>query len=120
MQLFLMPVGLLQFAFFCGLTLVFFAFLVRAVVGRPAESGGRREGRSRIGIMLQALGIFCAGLGPARIALPLLAPAALLGAIAVLMLMGGAIYLFAASSRALGANWSFEARTRTDHQLIRS
>jgi len=34
--------------------------------------------------------------------------------------MGGALYLFAASSSALGKNWSFEARMRTDHQLIRN
>ncbi|HEX6741254.1 MAG TPA: isoprenylcysteine carboxylmethyltransferase family protein [Sphingomicrobium sp.] len=42
------------------------------------------------------------------------------GAAAVLLLMGGAVYLFVASSTALGKNWSFEARMRTDHELIRN
>ena len=34
--------------------------------------------------------------------------------------MGGAIGLFAASSRELGRNWSLVARMRSDHQLIRT
>ena len=34
--------------------------------------------------------------------------------------MGGSVGLFAASSRALGRNWSLVARTRTDHELVRS
>jgi protein-S-isoprenylcysteine O-methyltransferase Ste14 len=45
--------------------------------------------------------------------------AGLAGAFAVAVLMGSAIYLFAASSSTLGVNWSIEARTRTDHELIR-
>jgi len=34
--------------------------------------------------------------------------------------MGGAIGLFAASSRELGKNWSLVARMRSDHVLVRS
>jgi protein-S-isoprenylcysteine O-methyltransferase Ste14 len=34
--------------------------------------------------------------------------------------MGGAIGLFAASSRELGRNWSLVARMRDDHQLVRT
>ena len=34
--------------------------------------------------------------------------------------MGGAIALFAASSRELGRNWSLVARTRSDHELVRT
>ena len=34
--------------------------------------------------------------------------------------MGGAIGLFAASSRELGRNWSIVARMRTDHELVRT
>jgi protein-S-isoprenylcysteine O-methyltransferase Ste14 len=34
--------------------------------------------------------------------------------------MGGAIGLFAASSRELGRNWSLVARMRSDHQLVRT
>jgi protein-S-isoprenylcysteine O-methyltransferase Ste14 len=90
------------------------------LIRRTPESGGRREGKSRIGIVLQSISFFFAGFGGARPSLPLLSPAALGGALAVLLLMGGSLYLFAASSSALGKNWSLEARMRTDHQLIRN
>ena len=116
----MVPVGWLQFWLFCGLAILFFASLIRAMTKRTAESGSRREGKSRIGIILQSIGFVFAGLGGAHPSLPLLSPAALAGALAVLLLMGGALYLFAASSSALGKNWSFEARMRTDHQLIRN
>jgi protein-S-isoprenylcysteine O-methyltransferase Ste14 len=49
-----------------------------------------------------------------------LAPAGLAGTAAVLLLMGGAIGLFAASSHELGRNWSLVARMRTDHELVRT
>jgi protein-S-isoprenylcysteine O-methyltransferase Ste14 len=114
------PIGWLQFWLFWGLAILFFASLVRALMKRTPESGGRREGKSRIGIVLQSISFFFAGFGGMRIALPLLSPAALAGAVAVLLLMGGALYLFTASSTALGKNWSLEARTRDDHQLIRN
>ena len=52
--------------------------------------------------------------------LPLWSPVSIVGALAVFLLMGGTLYLFVASSNALGKNWSLEARMRTDHQLIRS
>ena len=116
----MVPVGWLQFWLFCGLAILFFASLIRAMTKRTAESGSRREGKSRIGIILQSISFLFAGLSGARPSLPLLSPAALAGALAVLLLMGGALYLFAASSSALGKNWSFEARMRTDHQLIRN
>ena len=116
----MVPIGWLQFWLFCGLAILFFASLIRALIRRTPESGSRREGKSRIGIILQSISFFIAGFGGARPSLPLLSPAALTGALAVLLLMGGSLYLFAASSSALGKNWSFEARMRTDHQLIRS
>ena len=116
----MVPIGWLQFWLFCGFAFLFFASLIRAMMRRTPESGGRREGKSRIGIILQSISFFFAGFGGARPSLPLLSPAALFGAVAVLLLMGGSLYLFTASSSALGKNWSFEARMRTDHQLIRS
>jgi len=114
------PIGWLQFWLFFALALLFFASLIRALFRRTPESGGRREGKSRIGIFLQSIAFFLVGFGGVRPSLPLLGPGALAGALAVLILMGGALYLFATSSGALGKNWSFEARTRDDHQLIRS
>jgi protein-S-isoprenylcysteine O-methyltransferase Ste14 len=113
------PVGWPQFWLCCGIAILFFASLLRALIKRTPESGARRDRKSRIGIILQSIGFFCVGFGGARIALPPTSPAALGGALAVVLLMGGALYLFVASSGALGKNWSFEARMRTDHQLIR-
>jgi protein-S-isoprenylcysteine O-methyltransferase Ste14 len=116
----MVPIGWLQFWLFSGLGLLFFISLIRALMKRTPETGGRREGKSRIGIILQSISFFFAGFGGVHPSLPLLSPAALAGALAVLLLMGECLYLFAASSSALGKNWSFEARMRTDHQLIRN
>jgi len=113
------PIGWLQFWIFTALGILFFASLVRALVKRTPESGGKRDSKSRFGIILQSLSFFIAGFGNVRPSLPLFSPAALAGALAVLLSMGGALYLFVTSSNALGKNWSFEARMRTDHQLIR-
>jgi protein-S-isoprenylcysteine O-methyltransferase Ste14 len=44
----------------------------------------------------------------------------LVGTSAVLLLMSGAIALFATSSRELGRNWSIVARMRSDHELVRT
>jgi protein-S-isoprenylcysteine O-methyltransferase Ste14 len=120
MRYLMVPIGWLQFWLLCGLGLLFFVSLIRALMKRTPESGGRREGKSRIGIVLQSISFFFAGFGGVRPSLPLLSPAALAGALAVLLLIGGCLYVFAASSSALGKNWSFEARTRTDHELIRN
>jgi len=115
------PIGWLQFWTFTVLGILFFAFLIRAIVRRPKEAGdGKREAKSRNGIILQSVAFFIAGFGGVRLALPLFSPAAIASTAAVVVLMSGAMYLFAASSGALGKNWSFEARTLTDHQLIRT
>ena len=114
------PVGWLQLWIFSILGLGFFIALIRALMKKTPESGGRREGKSRLGIILQSVSFFVVGFGGARPTLPLLSPAALAGALAVLLLMGACLYLFAMSSSALGKNWSFEARMRDDHQLIRT
>lgn len=115
----MVPIGWLQFWLFCGIAILFFLSLIRALMRRTPESGGRREGKSRIGIILQSISFFFVGVGGVRPELALFSPAALAGAVAVLLLMGGAVYLFVASSSALGKNWSLEARMRTDHQLVR-
>jgi len=116
----MVPIGWAQFWIFTALGILFFASLIRALLKRTAESGGRRDGKSRVGIILQSVSFFFAGVGGVRPSLPLWNPASIAGALAVLLLMGGTLYLFVASSTALGKNWSFEARMRTDHQLIRN
>lgn len=114
------PVGLPQIA---ALALGWFAFLIALFVAgqrRTAEArrSGQRSGWSVIGIVVQGLGIGLAGFGPIRVALdPLSAPA--LGAAAVvLLLMAATVWLFAASTRAMGRNWALVARTRSDHALV--
>ena len=70
--------------------------------------------------MLQTIGILTVGIGRPSVVLPLFSPASLLATAAVALLMAGATWLFAASSSALGRNWSIVARMRSDHELIRS
>jgi len=114
------PVSLMQFWAFLGLSLLFFIFLFRAMSRRTKETQAKRDRRSQLGILLQSVGIALAGFGPARATLAALSPASLLGTAGVALLMCGSIALFASSSRALGQNWSFVARTRSDHELVRS
>jgi protein-S-isoprenylcysteine O-methyltransferase Ste14 len=114
------PIALPQFWVFGLFAFAFFAFVIRAMRGRRAEENGRREARSRVGIVVQSIGIGMAGLGPIRPTLPWASLPAVAGYAAVLLLMGSAVALFASSSATLGKNWSFEARTLDDHQLIRS
>jgi protein-S-isoprenylcysteine O-methyltransferase Ste14 len=113
------PVSLVQFWLFLSLSLVFFAFLIRASIRKGSDAGAKRDDRSRLGIILQSIGIGLAGFGPILPVLAPTAPTAIAGSIGVLVFMGGAIALFATSSRALGKNWSVVARTLDDHQLVR-
>lgn len=114
------PVSPLQIWAFAALALTFFLFLLRAAARRTRESGTTRNSRSRLGIVLQSVGIGLAGVGRSTPTLSSLSAAGLAGTAAVVLLMGGAIALFAGSSRALGQNWSLVARTRSDHELVRS
>jgi protein-S-isoprenylcysteine O-methyltransferase Ste14 len=114
------PISFVQLWAFAASGLLFFLFLIRAASRRTAESGSKRDRRSQLGILVQAFGFPLAGFGLVRPTLAPLSVAALVGTAAVLLLMGGAIALFASSSRELGRNWSLVARTRSDHQLVRS
>lgn len=115
------PVGLpgllvfgIGFAAFVG-TLI----LANLRTGRK-EQGGRRDGRSMTGIVLQGLGIAIAAFGPVRMTLPTDSVGAISSAVVVGVLMAGTIGLFWASSRAMGRNWAIVAQTRADHQLVQS
>ena len=114
------PISLLQMWTFTGCGLIFFVFLLRALSRRTPESGAKRDRRSQLGILIQMTGIGLAGFGRVRPILPSFSPSSIAGTAAVLLLMGGAIGLFAASSRELGRNWSVVARTRIDHDLVRT
>jgi protein-S-isoprenylcysteine O-methyltransferase Ste14 len=117
---FMMPVSHLQLWAFFALSLLFFLFLFRAFARRTGEARATRDRRSRFGILLQSLGIGVAAIGRVKPTLESLTPAGLAGTLAVVLLMGGAILLFASSSSALGRNWSIVARTRSDHELVQS
>lgn len=114
------PVSLLQVWTFTGSGLIFFLFLLRTLSSRRRESGSKRDRRSQLGIAIQSIGIGLAAFGPVRPILPSFGPVSIAETAGVLLLMGGAIGLFAASSRELGRNWSLVARMRTDHELVRT
>jgi protein-S-isoprenylcysteine O-methyltransferase Ste14 len=115
-----MPVSPLQIWAFEGLSLIFFLLLLRALRRRALDKGGKRDRRSSLGILLQTVAIAAVAVGRLNVASPLLSPASLLATAGVVLLMLGATWLFAASSNALGRNWSIIARMRSDHELIRS
>lgn len=117
---FVMPVSPVQQWAFLGLSLIFFLLMLRALARRKPESGAKSDRRSRMAILLQSVGIGIAAIGPSTPSLPSLSLAGLTGTVIVVLLMAGAIMLFAASSAALGHNWSIVARTLRDHELIRS
>jgi protein-S-isoprenylcysteine O-methyltransferase Ste14 len=114
------PIGLPQLWLFEVLALVFFVFLIRAFRLRGRETKANRDGRSRAGVIIQSVGIALAGAGWPRPTLAPLGAESLVGSAIVALLMGAAIFLFAMSSRALGRNWSIIARTRSDHELVRT
>jgi protein-S-isoprenylcysteine O-methyltransferase Ste14 len=114
------PISAAQYAAFTVSGLVFFYFLIRAFSRHAPEAGAKRDRRSQAGIIIQSIGIALAGFGRVNLTLSSLSLAGLAGTAAVLALMGGAIGLFAASSRELGRNWSLVARTRSDHALVRT
>jgi protein-S-isoprenylcysteine O-methyltransferase Ste14 len=114
------PISVAQYGAFTASGIVFFYFLMRAFSRRAPESGAKRDQRSRAGIIIQAAGIALAGFGPVHPTLSSLSAAGLAGTAGVLLLMGGAIALFATSSRELGKNWSLVARMRSDHELVRT
>lgn len=117
------PVGLPGVAIFIvGL----FAFIVAVFAARRRRARGgvetvsQRRSASWGWIVVQGIGVGLAGFGPLAVTLDPASPRALGQAVSVALLIGGAVWLFHASSRAMGANWSLVARTRDDHALVRS
>jgi protein-S-isoprenylcysteine O-methyltransferase Ste14 len=117
------PVGLPGLAVLAFGFLTFFAALMAArwratKVPKVADASSNRA--SWIWIVVQGLGIGIAGAGPIQVSLDPLSPKALIEGAVVLVLMLGAVWLFNASSRTMGKNWSLVARTREDHQLVQT
>lgn len=114
------PVGLLQLGTFAVVMATGATALVRTFARSRSDSAAEhKSSRSRLGIILQAVGFGTVGFGPVAVLTPLLAPASLIAATAVGALGATAIWLFVAAASAMGKNWSVVARTRLDHQLVR-
>ncbi len=118
----LSPVGLPGLAV---IAVSFASFVIALLVARrragPRDTGqGQRSSKSWGGIIVQTIGIFFVGFGPIMVSLDPLGAPALLQALVVGLLMASAIWLFAASSRAMGSNWAIVASTRSDHELVTS
>lgn len=101
------------------------ALLVAAVAWTALRKVDRPESSSRrllssVGIALQAAGFAMAGIGFMKPELPWWAPYSLASTVLVILLGGTAIALFVSAVSAMGKNWSLIARTRSDHELIRS
>jgi protein-S-isoprenylcysteine O-methyltransferase Ste14 len=114
------PISFLQFGLFWIIVAMGAAALLRAFGRRDGADAANKSRLSSVGIALQAIGIASVGFGPMRMGLPWFAPSSLICTAVVALLGGGAIALFVAATRAMGRNWSIVARTRSDHQLVRS
>ena len=102
-----------------ALGLVLFAAAVFVLrMRRPAETGGRRDPLSLLGIALQAAGFAVVATGPIAVTLDPLGGPALAAAVATLVLLGGALALFLWAATTMGRQWSLVARTRSDHALV--
>lgn len=101
--------------------LVFFASLFaarRRGARAPKVADAQRDRRSITWIIVQGLGIGIVGFDPIAIRNGDWSVPALIAGLVVLVLMLGAVALFDASSRAMGANWALVARTRRDATLV--
>jgi len=115
------PISFLQFGLYWIVLMVGAAALFRAFAGRSrGEAGAKRSRLSTLGIALQAVGFAAVGTGPMRFALPWSAPSSIVCSLLVVLLGGSAVAIFIAATRAMGKNWSIVARTRADHELVRT
>ena len=84
------------------------------------EPAGSKRWRSVLGITLQSVGFVAGAIGFTKPALPWWAPYSLVSTVLVTLLGLSAIVLFLSAASTMGKNWSVVARTRPDHQLVRT
>ena len=115
------PISLLQFGLFWAVVALGGIALLRAFAA-SRERGGptKKSGFSTVGIVIQTLAFFGIGFGQLRVAVPWWTPSSLLCSMLVALLGGSAVAIFIAATKAMGRNWSVVARTRSDHQLVRT
>ena len=115
------PVSFVQLSAFMIVTAVFVTAVIWiALRNIDRQSGGRRRLSSTIGIALQSVGFAAAGFGFTKPALPWWAPYSIVSTTLVVLLGITAIALFLTAALTMGKNWSLVARTRKDHQLVRT
>lgn len=115
------PVTPLQFGIAVVAVLLFAAAVIAKRI-RMAAAGGGASATSRmsvLGILLQTLAFFLAGIGMVWMAAPTRAPLTIALTFLVAVSGLGAVALFISSAHALGTNWSIVACTRSDHRLVR-
>jgi len=99
---------------FAASALVFLRARAEASAG-----GGAKSAVSRLGIVIQGIGFFFAGLGPfvfeSKLDFHAVATALLIAG-----LMSAMIVIFTNARSALGANWSLVARMHQEHSLVTS
>lgn len=109
-----------------ALAIGFAAFVMALLLARsrgvkaPKSADAGRRNASIVWIIVQGIGIGIAGFGRMDVSLDSGSPEALAQGAAVLALMLAAVWLFDASSRAMGRNWALVARTRGDGTLVQS
>lgn len=117
------PVGLPGLAaIMTGFLLFFIALMAARYRARrdvPAPVS-RKASITWLWIIVQGIGIGVIGYGPILVTLDPMSAKAIVEAVAVLVLMLGAVWLFDASSRAMGKNWALVARMRADHTLVQT
>ena len=112
------PIGVPAPIILLASLLLFGALMMVRSGGPQDEAGSRRSRLSVIGIAIQMLAFFAVGFGQLTIGYAATSFDAIEQAGATLLLAGITCWLFAASKRALGRNWSLVARTRADHELV--
>ena len=114
------PVGYPAWIIFWVGLLVFAVLVALRRADGAGEAGAKRSGLSILGIFVQCLAFVAVGLGPPRFVLAAASREAVEQAAVTLVLVVFTCWLFWASKRALGRNWSVVARTRADHELVTS
>ena len=115
------PISFLQFGLFWVIALVGAIALIRAfAANREKGEAAKKSGVATLGIALQGVAFGAVGFGPVRIAIPWSAPSSILSCALVAATGVSAVWIFIAATRAMGKNWSVVARTRSDHQLVRT
>ena len=117
------PVGWPSLAAFALGMVIFFTALLLARLRANKNEKVANTGQANITwlwIAVQGTGIGLVGMGRIDILTGPPTPAMIVRALVVLALMLAAVWLFDSSSRTMGKNWSFVARTRSDHSLVQT